>query len=106
LRLDGFVSLDAGAREGSVLTKPLVMEGKSLHLNVAAAEGAVRAEILDARGKRVLSGFSRSECLPVRGDRLNAELKWKRAEVSLLAGKTVRLRFILRNASLYAFWTR
>lgn len=106
LRLDGFVSLDAGAKEGYVLTKPLIMEGKSLHLNVAAAQGEVRVEILDATGKRVLPGFSRSESIPVQGDRLNAELKWKRAEVSSLVGKTIRLRFILRNASLYAFWTR
>ena len=104
LRLDGFVSLDAGATEGSVLTKPLILEGKNLHLNVAAPQGEIRAEILDAEGQKVLSGFSRGECIPVQGDSLNAELKWKKALVSSLAGKTVRLRFILRNASLYAFW--
>jgi len=105
LRLDGFVSLDAGAAEGAVLTKPIVMEGKSLHLNVTALQGEVRAEILDAEGKQVLSGFSQRECIPVAGDSLNAELKWKKAAVSSLVGETVRLRFILRNASLYAFWT-
>jgi len=104
LRLDGFVSLDAGATEGAILTKPIVMEGKSLHVNVTAPQGEVRAEILDAEGKKVLSGFSRGECVPVAGDSLNAELKWKKAAVSTLVGKTVRLRFILRNVSLYAFW--
>jgi hypothetical protein len=80
------------------------MEGKSLHLNVDTPQGGVQGEILDAEGKQVLSGFSREECIPVRGDSLDVELKWKKAEVSSLAGKTVRLRFILRNASLYAFW--
>ena len=104
LRLDGFVSLDAGAAEGSVLTKPLIMDGKSLRLNVDAPQGEVRGEILDAEGKHVLSGFSREECIPVRGDSLNAELKWKKAEMSSLAGKKVCVRFILRKASLYAFW--
>jgi hypothetical protein len=104
LRLDGFVSLDAGVAEGSVLTRPLMMEGKSLHLNVDAPQGEVLGEILDAAGKQVLSGFSREECIPLREDSLNVELKWKKAEVSSLAGKTVRLRFILCNASLYAFW--
>jgi hypothetical protein len=104
LRLDGFVSLDAGATEGAVLTKPIVMEGRSLHVNVTALQGEVRAQILDAEGKQVLSGFSQRECIPVEGDSLNAELKWKKAAVSSLVGKTVRLRFILRNASLYAFW--
>ncbi len=106
LRLDGFVSLDAGAAEGYVLTRPIVMEGKSLHLNVTALQGEVRAEILDAEGQQVLSGFSQRECIPVGVDSLNAELKWKTVEVSSLVGKTVRLRFILRNASLYAFWVK
>jgi hypothetical protein len=104
LRLDGFVSLDAGATEGTVLTKPLIMEGKNLYLNVEAPQGEVRAEILDGEGKKVLPGFSGQECIPVRGDSLNTELKWKKAAVSTLVGKAVRLRFILRNASLYAFW--
>jgi hypothetical protein len=103
LRLDGFVSLDAGATEGAILTKPIVMDGKSLHLNMAAPQGELRAEILDAEGTKVLAGFSREECIPVRGDSHNAELKWKKAAVSSLLGKTVRLRFILRNAS-HAFW--
>jgi len=104
LRLDGFVSLDAGATEGHVLTKPLIMEGKKLHLNVEAPQGEVRAEILDAEGKQVLSGFSREECIPVRGDSLDGELKWKKSNLAALAGKTVRLRFALRDARLYAFW--
>lgn len=104
LRLDGFVSLDAGATEGTVLTKPMIMDGKSLRLNVTAPQGQVRAEILDAEGKKVLAGFSREECIPIAGDSLNVELKWKKAKVSTLVGKTVRLRFILRDASLYAFW--
>ena len=81
-----------------------MMEGKSLHLNVDAPQGEVRGEILDAEGTQVLSGFSREECIPVRGDGLNVGLKWKKAEVSALAGKTIRLRFTLRNARLYAFW--
>ena len=87
-----------------IKTKPIVMEGKSLHLNMAALQGEIRAEILDAEGKKVLAGFSREECIPVRGDSLKAELKWKKTKVSSLVSKMVRLRFILRNASLYAFW--
>ena len=87
-----------------MLTKPLIMEGKKLHLNVEAPQGEVRAEILDAEGKQVLSGFSREECIPVRGDSLDGELKWKKSNLAALAGKTVRLRFALRDARLYAFW--
>ena len=47
LRLDGFVSLDAGEVEGYVLTKPLKLEGRSLHVNLSAPGGELRAEILE-----------------------------------------------------------
>lgn len=104
LRLDGFVSLDAGETEGQVLTKPLVMSGKSLHVNVDAPGGELRAELLEAGGEQVLPGYSRRESIPVRGDRLNAELKWQDSNLAALAGKPARLRFVLRNARFYAFW--
>ena len=39
LRRDGFVSLDAGEEEGHMLTKPLVIDGRELHLNVDASHG-------------------------------------------------------------------
>jgi hypothetical protein len=34
LRLDGFVSLKGGIEWGSVLTKPLTVDGMELHINV------------------------------------------------------------------------
>jgi hypothetical protein len=105
LRLDGFVSLDAGETEGYVLTKPLVVEGKTLHVNLKAPNGELRAEVLDAEGEKTLLGYSLKECVPAKGDGLDMELKWKtRSDLSGLAGKSVRLRFALRKASLYAFW--
>lgn len=106
LRLDGFASLDAGDREGSVLTRSVVLDGKSLHVNLEAPGGEVRAEVLDAGGTEPLPGFSLRESMPVRGDRLDAEIRWRNASLSSLAGKTVRLRFSLRNAGLYAFWVK
>jgi hypothetical protein len=43
--------------------------------------------------------------LPVRGDRLDGELRWKgAADLSGLTNDPARLRFVLKNASLYAFW--
>ena len=105
LRLDGFVSLDAGETEGYVVTKPLVLEGKSLHVNIEAPAGELRVEVLDAAGKKTLSGYSLKDSMPAKGDGLDMELKWKtQSNLSALAGKSVRLRFALRKASLYAFW--
>ena len=81
------MSLDAGQQKGTVLTKPLIMEGKNLHLNVDAPQGEVRAEILDAEGKQVLSGFSRGECIPVRGDSLNGGTEVEEIEFGCTSGQ-------------------
>lgn len=105
LRLDGFVSLDAGETEGYVVTKPLVLAGKTLHVNVEAPDGELRAEVLDPEGKTALPGYSLRDSVPVKGDGLDMELKWQTGtNLSALSGKSVRLRFALRKASLYAFW--
>lgn len=103
LRLDGFVSLDAGETVGFVLTKPVVLEGKRLHVNLEAPKGEMRVEIMDAEGSEVLAGFSLTDCVPVKGDHLDREAQWKGTDLTRLAGKSVRLRFVSRNASLYAF---
>ena len=104
LRLDGFVSLDARGQEGTALTKPLVLDGRTLHLNLEAPSGTVGVEVLDADGKEAINGFSAKDCLPVSGYYTEAELRWRDASLSTLAGKTVRLRFVLNHSSLYAFW--
>lgn len=105
LRLDGFVSLDASALEGSLTTMPMTLGGKRLFVNADAREGEVRAEILDARGRSVLAGYSLENCEPMRGDRLDGELRWKgAADLSGATNSPVRIRFVLKKASLYAFW--
>ena len=105
LRRDGFVSLDAGRREGTLLTRPLVMTGDSLWLNLDAPEGRVRVEILDAEVGPI-PGFSGSDALSFSGDRIRFPIRWRESEsLGRLNGKTVRLRIHLRKASLYAVWT-
>jgi hypothetical protein len=105
LRLDGFVSLKGGIEWGSVLTRPLVVEGRELHVNVDSWRGQVRAEILDAAGGQPISGFSRDESIPAVIDRIDVPLRWKqRSDLSELRGSTVRIRFWVQRAELYAFW--
>jgi hypothetical protein len=91
-----------------VATKPLILSGNSLHVNVnAAGDGQVRTEIIDGLTGEVLPGYSMAESVPVEGDQLDAELRWTSgAKSAALAGRTVQLRFSIRKASLYAFWTR
>ncbi len=102
LRLDGFVSLDAEG-EGTVVTKPFSMTGGDLYVNAEAQEGDVCAELLDAGTMSPLPGFSAAECEPLRGDHLRGRLTWK-DRPRFASEQTVRVRFVLRQAKLYAFW--
>jgi len=106
LRLDGFVSMDADELEGTLLTRPMTLRGKRLYVNANAQGGELRAEILfEDRRKGVMEPFSRNNSIPIEGDQLRGELKWQKVpDLSKLNGQTVRIRFVLRKASLYSFW--
>jgi hypothetical protein len=57
--------------------------------------------VLDETG-RTLPGFEAERCV-IRGqDRRDLPLRWGEASLGELAGKTVRLRFFLRSANVYA----
>ena len=102
LRLDGFVSLDAAGR-GSVVTKPFLFTGAGLSVNVEA-RGELRAELIDPRTGEPLPGFTAAECTPLSGDRIDGPICWgERARPA--TDMRVQVRFHLRDASLYAFWT-
>ncbi len=105
LRLDGFVSLDAGEETGYAMTRPFLLEGTGLHANLKAPRGELRVELLDYQTQKPLPGYSLQESESVTGDGLDLQLRWKSgSDLSSLVGKTVRLRFVLKNASLYSYW--
>ncbi|MBM3860147.1 MAG: twin-arginine translocation signal domain-containing protein [Verrucomicrobia bacterium] len=99
LRLDGFVSVNAPMTGGELITKPLTFTGSKLTLNFAtSAAGEIRVEIQDVDGKP-FPGFALDDCKPIFGDSVERALPF---DVSSLAGKPVRLRFVLKDADLYA----
>jgi len=102
-RLDGIASARAG-RPGELLTKPLRFDGRSLWLNYAtSAAGAVRVEI-QRRDGRPFPGFSMADAPELYGDRIDEEYRWSSGRsCGELAGETVRLRFGLAEADLYAY---
>jgi hypothetical protein len=102
LRLDGFASMSCQGR-GAVTTKPLVFQGKELRINARAPDGSVRVEIQD-ESSDPLPGFAIADCDPFTGDALRQPVTWRgQHDVSALAGRTIRLRFELQNADLFAF---
>jgi len=104
LRLDGFVSASAPMKGGELITKPLRFDGARLVLNFAtSAAGSLRVEIQDLDGNPI-EGFSLADCPDQFGDSVQRVVTWKGgADVKELAGHTVRLRFVLKDADLFAF---
>ena len=125
LPMDGFCSLDATS-EGYVVTRPIRIKGSSVHVtastgvlrdqdhklnptwaqlytNVKDGEGEVRVELLDEEG-RTIPGFSSAECNPIKGHLANRVVSWAGGkDFSTLNGRSVRFKFVLRNASLFSY---
>ncbi|WP_437192866.1 hypothetical protein [Planctomicrobium sp. SH527] len=104
LRLDGFVSVNAPMSGGEIVTKPLTFSGKQFEINFSSsAAGGLQVELQDANGKPI-EGFALSDCPPIYGDQLDRPVSWKNGgDVSSLAGKPVKIRFVLNDADLYSF---
>ncbi|MEW5902528.1 MAG: hypothetical protein AB1715_13765, partial [Acidobacteriota bacterium] len=103
LRLDGFVSINAGAAGGEMITKPLVFEGQELIINFStSAAGSIRIEIQDERGQPI-DGFALGEGPEIFGDSVEHVVRWRQgSSLEKLAGRVVKLRFLLRDADLYS----
>jgi len=103
LRIDGFVSVNAPMSGGEMITRPIRFRGKNLILNFSSsAAGDIRIEILDEKGIPV-PGFTLDDCPPLFGDSIERVVTWKNGkDLSLLEGRTVRLRFSIRDADIYS----
>lgn len=101
-RLDGFVSLDAGADEGSFETVALpASPWAGLEMNANASGGSLMVEVLDETGK-VVPGYSAAEVIRITSDSVRHRVRWSR-HATLPDVGTYRLRFTLRSASLYSY---
>ena len=110
IRLDGFVSVNAPWRGGTVTTKPLTFAAASggkptrLLLNASTSgAGFVRCEIRDAAGTPI-PGFTLAESKEAYGDEIDLAMAWKDgADVSALAGKPITLHFEMKDADIFAY---
>ena len=118
LRRDGFASMDAGPEGGVLTTRPVKFNANYLFVNLKtnAPDGELRIEILHPYGrvivvtkndtKEQLTPFTKENSSPMAADQTLMTAGWANSiqELSFLAGKPVRFRFHLKNASLYSFW--
>ena len=108
LRLDGFVSVTG---KGMLTTRPLTFQGERLTINATGVDkyagegyGSVRVEILDAGTNQAISGFNKENCDPFGGDDIRHTVTWnKKADVSALRGRTIKVRFYVDKAKLFSF---
>jgi hypothetical protein len=104
LRRDGFASMDAKDKPGTLTTRAVTFNGTRLFVNAAPAGGELRVEVLDEEGK-VLPGWSKDECAAVSDDRTLQPVSWRSGrDLAGLKGRKVKFRFHLTRGSLYAFW--
>ena len=78
-------------------------QSDTLVVNAKADRGEIRVEAIDALG-RVIKGFAKDDCMPIRGDKVRHVVSWKGgANCHPLQARPIRLRFYLKQASLYSF---
>ena len=104
MRVDGFASLEDHFGGGTIVTKPLIVDGERLRVNTNSQYGELRVELLD-QGGETIPGFTSKDCVPIQADSTNTTVRWSDG-VTLpdLAERPFRLKFYLNNTKLYSFW--
>ena len=119
-RLIGLETRKQLGGRGAFLTRPFVVEGDQLYVN-ASVRGQLRVEIVDpitepsdsggkghitqyvGAGERLYDGFRRRDCEVIQGDNLAHQVRWRSGSIGKFKGKTVRLRFVFHNTTVWAF---
>ena len=85
------------------MTRPLIFAGSRLEINYrTGAAGSVRVEIQDERSTPI-PGRTLTDCEEIICDEVERVVAWRgSSDVSTLAGRAVRLRFVLRDADLFS----
>jgi len=102
--LDRFVAQRARASGGKLVTLPCRFAGRRLEVNMDAhAGGCLKVEILDESAHPV-AGFSGRAADWLWGNDIRRRVTWRGGDdVSVLRGRTVRLRFSGKACKLYSF---
>lgn len=100
LRRDGFVSLNAAGQTGTLVTRPFLLQGDSLRVNVDASRGELKVALANLDGS-LLPGYGFEDAGAVVGDRPAEQVAFRKAA---LPRSPVRVMFRVTNARLFSFW--
>lgn len=106
LRIDGFASVNAADKPGTVLTRPLSFKAGRLYVNADVGEnGYIKAALQKAWGGEILDSHSLERCNPVTASAIAADVTWVGDDtIECPEKESLRLVFELKNAKLYSFW--
>jgi hypothetical protein len=102
LRKNGFVSLDVGLNGGSVITHPIQDAHGPLLVNADARDGSIYIELIDSTGTP-LSGYTLDDCISIETNSIVHTVRWKNKSILPDNDEAIRIRFKIKNASLYCF---
>ena len=119
ITVDRFASITAGFMEGQLVTRPMTWPGGDLLLNASTTRhhdshpldggGAMQVEVWDESGQPI-EGFAGDAAAPfdrnapTRGTVEPATVRWPgERNLRELAGRRIRLNFLMRDAHLYSF---
>ena len=95
---DGVVGADRSRGPGVRVPPPLIFAGSELELNYStSAVGSVQVAVQDCAGQVICRSDEHY------GDEIAGSVRWAEGTLPEWAGRTVRLRFALKDADLYAF---
>ena len=100
IQRDRYVSRDAGAEGGTLLTPVLVTTAEGITVN-ASVDGELKVRVLNENGQP-LPGFGWSDFTPVNGDSLSHPARWE-GDFASLKGRPIQLEFSLVDGQLYGF---
>jgi hypothetical protein len=97
---DRFVAMQAGSGEGSLTTKVITIpERKKLYLNVdVKGTGYCKVEVEGANGEPLLG-----ESLSISSSQISEKVEWAMGGISNFGYQNARLKFHLKDASIYSF---
>lgn len=116
-----YVSLRAKNYREVLISKPFILDGDEIQLNVDAGRGQVRVGVASAEPfrmydnttplqaphlmeTRLLEGLTFEDCEPIRVDRIEQPVKFKKSNpLKARRGKPVYLFFEMVDADLYGF---
>ena len=110
IQRDRFVGYYGDVNGAYLITKEVRVTGPKLLLNCSVEHrafsrdwhGSVHTELVERTG-RAIDGYTFRDCDPNHVDDLAHEITWKKKDLSALIGRSVYVRFYLRNAYVFAF---